>query len=497
MDYPGTLPYLSPNKIKNMSNTIRQLQPNAPWSFFADLNAVPRASKKEERIAQWVRDFGKKYGLETITDDFGNIIIKKPASPGREKRPVTILQGHIDMVHAKNTGVNFNFDTQGIDMYVDGDWVRARGTTLGADNGLGVASILAVLASKDIAHPPIEALFTLDEEQGLGGAKNLGRGLLKGKVLLNLDTEEDHVLTIGCAGGIDTLIQWNYREENAPESSTPFLIRVSNLSGGHSGMDINRGRGNANKLMARVLSACSAAGLRLSWFDGGNLRNEIPREAEAVVTVKNVKRFHKLLQAAEKEIKLEFQTVEPGLTITAGETVQPAGVMRKSDQAKFLSAMRAVHNGVYRMSPEIPGLVEASTNLAKVVLKNGQLHIGSLQRSSVESSKADVAAAFRAPFDLIGAKVETANAYPGWKPNPKSRIVQKMAGLYEKRFGHAPVIEACHAGLECGIIGERYSGLDMVSFGPLIEGAHSPDERASVSSFEKFWGFYLEVLAAI
>ena len=480
-----------------MSDQIRQLDPQLPWSLFADLNAIPRPSKKEQRIAQWVRDFAKKHQLESITDDFGNIIIKKPASPGREKSPVTILQGHLDMVHSKNADVKFDFDTQGIDMYADGDWVRARGTTLGADNGLGVAAILAVLASKDISHPPLEALFTLDEEQGLSGAKLLGRGLLKGKVLLNLDTEEDHVLTIGCAGGIDTLVEWAYKEVPASDKYQPFEIKVSSLQGGHSGMDIHRGRANANKLLVRTLMACAPAGLQLAAFDGGNLRNEIPREAVATVMVRNEKRFQKLLKAVAKELTVEYKTAEPGLQIAAKETATPARVMRRSDQQKFLSAIRSVHNGVYRMSPEIPGLVEASTNLAKITLGGSVLKIGSLQRSSVESSKADVAAAFRAPFDLLGAKVETANAYPGWKPDPSSKVVRKMAGIYEKRFGEKPVIEACHAGLECGIIGEAYPGLDMVSFGPTIQGAHSPDERASISSFRKFWGFYLEVLAAI
>ena len=480
-----------------MSDKIRQLEPSAPWNLFADLNAIPRASKKEGLIAQWVLDFGKKHGLETVTDDFGNIIIKKPASPGHEKRPVTILQGHLDMVHSKNADVEFDFENQGIDMYLDGDWVRARGTTLGADNGLGVAAILAVLASKDIAHPPLEALFTLDEEQGLGGAKNLGRGLLKGKVLLNLDTEEDHVLTIGCAGGIDTLVDWKYKEDTTPENTTPFSIKVSSLKGGHSGMDINQGRANANKILARVLMACLPAGLRLASFEGGNLRNEIPREANAVVMVRNEKRFSKLLREVEKEIATEYKTAEPNLKITASEAPKPAKVMRKADQARFLHAIRAVQNGVYRMSPEIPGLVEASTNLAKITLGDGQMTVGSLQRSSVESSKADVAAAFRAPFDMLGAQVQTGSEYPGWKPNPDSKIVQKMAGLYQQMFGNKPLIEACHAGLECGIIGQAYSGLDMVSFGPLIQGAHSPDERASVSSFKKFCGYYLEVLGAI
>lgn len=430
-----------------MSDQIRQLTPAAPWNIFADLNAIPRASKKEQRIAKWVQDFGRKLGLEVLTDDFGNVIIKKPASPGREKSPVTILQGHLDMVHSKNAEVAFDFDTQGIDMYVDDDWVRARGTTLGADNGLGVASILAVLASKDISHPPLEALFTLDEEQGLGGAKNLGRGLLKGKLLLNLDTEEDHVLTIGCAGGIDTLIDWQYKEDAAPENLKAFTVKVSSLRGGHSGVDIHLGRGNANKILARVLMACAPAGLRLATFDGGNLRNEIPREAKALVMVKNEKRFEKLLKAAAQEIATEYRTPEPNLKIAATEAPAPANVMRKGDQAKFLNAIRAVQNGVFRMSPEIPGLVEASTNLAKITLGTGQLTIGSLQRSSVESSKSDVAAAFRAPFDLLGAKVELANEYPGWKPNPSSKIVQKMAGIYQKMFGDAPTIEACHAGL--------------------------------------------------
>lgn len=480
-----------------MSTAVRQLEPSAPWNIFADLNAVPRPSKKEQRISKWVQDFGRNLGLEVLTDTFGNVIIKKPASPGREKSPVTIMQGHLDMVHSKNADVQFDFDTQGIDMYVDGDWVRARGTTLGADNGLGVAAILAVLASKDISHPAIEALFTLDEEQGLGGAKNLGRGLLKGKLLLNLDTEEDHVLTIGCAGGVDSLIEWNYKEEAAPDNGKSFLVQLSSLTGGHSGMDIHRGRGNGNKLLARVLMDCLPAGLRLSAFDGGNLRNEIPREAKAWVAVKNEKRFLKLLNAAEKELATEFKTVEPNLKVRATEAPLPGKLMRKVDQAKFLNALRAVHNGVFRMSPDIPGLVEASTNLAKIVLRDGHLNVGSLQRSSVESSKADVAAAFRAPFDLLGAEVELANAYPGWKPNPGSKLVQKMSGIYQKMFGDAPVIEACHAGLECGIIGEAYPGLDMVSFGPLIEGAHSPDERASVSSFQKFWKFYLEVLKSI
>ena len=494
---PVNTPLLFTSVLSSMSEQIRHLEPTAVWNFFADLNASPRASKKETHIAQWVQKFGRSHDLEVLTDDFGNIIIKKPASPGREKSPVVILQGHLDMVHSKNDTVDFNFDTQGIDMHVDGDWVRARGTTLGADNGLGVAAILAVLASNDIIHPPLEALFTLDEEQGLSGAKNLGRGLLSGTLLLNLDTEEDHVLTIGCAGGIDTLVEWSYTEEPAPATLSPFLLKVSNLLGGHSGMDINLGRGNANKILARVIMDCLPTGVHLSSFEGGNLRNEIPREASALVLVKDENQFLSLLESVEQALKAEYQTAEPNLKVTATAATLPSKMMGLSDQSKFLNAIRAVQNGVFRMSPEIPGLVEASTNLAKITLGGGSLTIGSLQRSSVESSKTDVAAAFRAPFDLLGATVENANEYPGWKPDPSSKIVQKMALIYQNMFGQKPVIEACHAGLECGIIGQAYPGLDMVSFGPLIQGAHSPDERASISSFQKFWKFYLAVLDAI
>jgi dipeptidase D len=477
--------------------SVRQLTPNAPWHYFAELNAIPRASKKEQQVAAWVINFARQLGLPVITDDFGNIIITKPGTKKLAQRPTVVLQGHLDMVHAKNNGVDFDFDRQGIDMFVDGDWVRAKGTTLGADNGLGVSAILAVLASKDLQHPPIEALFTLDEEQGLGGAKNLGRRLLKGRILLNLDTEEDHVLTIGCAGGIDTLVDWKYRESIALEGRTPFEVVVDGLSGGHSGMDINTGRANANKLLARVLLAADPAGIRLFEWDGGNLRNEIPREAKAKIWVKNLARFKKIFDPIVATVKHEYRVVEPNLHISLRPTDAPERVMSKRDHHLWLLALNAVHNGVYRMSPDVPGLVEASSNLAKVTLGGGRATVSSLQRSSVESSKMDVASTFRAPFDMIGAKVTTANDYPGWAPNPESKLVQQMAATYTRLFGAAPHIEACHAGLECGIIGEKYPKMDIVSFGPVIMGAHSPDERASISSFQKFWTFFTTVLAEL
>jgi dipeptidase D len=473
---------------------VQSIQPTEVWSQFAAINAIPRPSKKEERIAKFMADFGKSLGLEVLHDEIGNVIIKKPATKGKEKSPVVIMQAHLDMVHQKNEGTKFDFEKEGIKMFTDGDWVRAEGTTLGADNGLGVAAIMAVLASKSIAHPAIEALFTLDEEAGMGGAKNLGRGLLKGKLLLNLDTEEDHVFTIGCAGGLDTLVDWTYKTEAIPVGASAFAIKLSGMHGGHSGMEINLGRGNANKLMTRLLMDIQKSGVRLVSMEGGTARNAIPRECTAVVVTTKPASLEKLVKKIAKEIKTEFATPEPNLEIALNPIALPANVMARSSQKKFLMAMRSAHNGVFRMSPEVPELVEASSNLAIVRLGNGALHVGSLQRSSVESSKADVAAAFRAPFDLIGAKITNANGYPGWKPNPSSKLVKKMAGIYARMFQHAPHVEACHAGLECGIIGERYPGLDMISFGPNIKNAHSPGECASISSTAKFWEFLKVVL---
>ncbi len=476
---------------------IRSLSPESVWTHFAELNAIPRPSKREEKAAQMLVDFGHRLGLETIRDAFGNVIIKKPGTAGKTKRKPVILQAHIDMVHQKNEGTNFDFEQQGIEMWVDGDWVRAKGTTLGADNGLGVAAIMAVLSSSDLAHPPIEALFTLDEEAGMGGAKNLGKGLLKGKILLNLDTEEDHVFTIGCAGGLDTLIDWSYKEEPCPAQATGIKITLNGLKGGHSGMDIHTGRGNANKLMNRVLSACIKSGLRIGSIQGGSVRNAIPRESVAQVAVTKLSLFEKTFQTIVAEIQAEYATVEPGLSITWTSTAPPSSVMSARDQKRWLAAVRSVLNGVFRMSPDVPGLVETSSNFASIELKEGRFQGGTLQRSAIESGKLEVAAAVRAPFELIGAKISHANGYPGWKPNPNSPVLHQMVQRYNQLFGHEPVVEACHAGLECGIIGERYAGLDMISFGPNIRGAHSPEECASISSTQKFWKLLLATLSEL
>ena len=479
---------------------VKDLSPGALWQNFTRLNAVPRASKKEEQVIDFIWSFGESLGLDTFQDATGNVVIKKPATPGMENRQTVVLQSHLDMVHQKNGDTDFDFETQGIDMYVDGDWVKAKGTTLGADNGIGVATIMALLAATDVEHPALEALFTIDEETGMTGAKELDPAPFKGTILLNLDTEEDDELTIGCAGGIDTNTSYRYEEVAVTADHLAFEISVKGLTGGHSGMDIHKGRGNANKLMNRLLHAArKAVDLQLHRVNGGSLRNAIPRESTAVVVVPAAQ---KLLFLASFEIyatvlKEENQTVEPSLQLSVTDCPLPERVMADADFVKIINVLYAVPNGVYRMSPDIAGLVEASTNLARVMIKDGEFITQSLQRSSVESTKADVAQAVGAGFENMGCKVSLNGDYPGWKPNPDSAILRLMAKLYTDRFGKEPRVEACHAGLECGILGGHLPGMDMISFGPTIRGAHSPDERVQISSVEKFWSYLLDVLKAI
>jgi dipeptidase D len=484
-----------------MSQEIRNLEPKALWNKFADLNAVPRPSKKEERVIEFMKNFGTNLGLETFEDEIRNVIIRKPATPGMENRKALVLQGHLDMVHQKNADTVFDFDTQGIDMYVDGDWVRAKGTTLGADNGLGVATIMAILESKDIPHPAIEALFTIDEETGMTGALNLQGGILNGDILLNLDTEEDDEIGIGCAGGIDVTATAEYDEEETPEGSVAYSIKVKGLNGGHSGMDIHKGLGNANKIMNRLLfDGFDNFGLQISEIIGGSLRNAIPRESMAKVIIASVydEAFVFDMQQIVNEIKAEFQTTEPNLEVVFEklDTV-PATVMPSIAQFYFVRAMYTAHNGVYRMSADFDNLVETSNNIAKVVVGEGKLSVQCLTRSSVESSKFDMANALRSAFELMGCEVEFSGSYPGWSPNPKSEILDVLVSIYEKQNGAKPNVAACHAGLECGILGTNYPDMDMISFGPTIHGAHSPDERASISSAQKYWKFVLEILANI
>lgn len=484
-----------------MSQEIRNLEPKALWNKFADLNAVPRPSKKEERVIAFMMEFGQKLGLPTVKDHVGNVIIKKPATPGMENCKTIVMQSHLDMVHQKNNDTNFDFDTQGIEMYVDGDWVRAKGTTLGADNGLGVATIMAILESTDIPHPAIEALFTIDEETGMTGAMGLQGGMLDGEILLNLDTEEDDEIDIGCAGGVDVTATRTYNEEETPEGSVGYTITVKGLKGGHSGMDIHKGLGNANKIMNRLLfDGFENFGLQIAEISGGSLRNAIPRESVAKVIIAAIydEAFVFDMQEIINEIKVEFKTMEPNLTIEIVKSDStPAKVMDLGVQEGLLRAIYAAHNGVYRMSADMVDLVETSNNIARVIVKDGEISIQNLTRSSVESSKFDLANALRSAYELFGCEVEFTGSYPGWTPNVKSEILDVLTSIYEKQNGSKPNVVACHAGLECGILGTNYPNMDMISFGPTIHGAHSPDERASISSAQKYWKFVLEILQNI
>mgnify|MGYP000350828654 FL=1 len=480
-----------------MNSDIKNLEPKAVWKNFAALNAVPRPSKKEERVIQFMVDFGKNLNLKTMVDNVGNVIICKPASAGMENRKTVVMQSHLDMVHQKNSDTVFDFDTEGIKMFVDGDWVKADGTTLGADNGLGVAAIMGVLEATDIAHPAIEALFTIDEETGMTGAMGLEGGVLKGDILLNLDTEEDDEIGMGCAGGVDVTATRNYTEETTPENTTAFKISVTGLNGGHSGMDIIKGLGNANKIMNRLLfDGFTNFGLRVTEINGGSLRNAIPRESFADVVIDTASKEPFLFETQEliNSIKAEFIALEPNLSIDLSIIETPKKVMDLGVQEGLIKSIYGALNGVYRMSPDIDGLVETSNNIARIIVKDGAIKIGCLTRSSSETNKWDLANSLRSVFELAGFEVEFSGTYPGWLPNVNSEILDIVTKLYTELHNEKPNVAACHAGLECGILGQNYPKMDMVSFGPNIRGAHSPDERAQISSTAKFWKFLLEIL---
>lgn len=483
-----------------MSYIIKNLEPKEVWSRFADLNAVPRASKKEEKVQLFIEAFAASLNLPCFRDEVGNIIIRKPASSNSENKKAIILQAHLDMVHQKNNDTIFDFDTQGIDMFVDDDWVKARGTTLGADNGLGVACIMAILASTEIEHPAIEALFTIDEETGMTGALGLKGGLLSGKILLNLDTEDDDEIDIGCAGGMDVTAEKNYDTIVSPIHNVAKKIEVKGLAGGHSGMDIHKGLGNANKLMNRILyHLCIEIGGMIHSIEGGSLRNAIPRESNAIIS------FHPDLETntiskfelIKSQILSEYKSLEPNLSISISNTDNPGQAMDPLEEVRLIKTIYAAHNGVFRMSPDIDGLVEASNNVARVEVKNGKARILNLTRSSVESTKWDVATSLKSTFELAGFDVTFSGDYPGWSPNVKSEILKISTELYKQINNSEPRIVACHAGLECGILGRNYPGMEMISFGPTIKGAHSPDERASISSLQKFYHFLKQVLKNI
>lgn len=476
-----------------MSNHVRNLEPKALWNHFEDLNAIPRPSKKEERVIAFMKAFGEGLNLPTYVDACGNVIITKPATAGMENRKTVILQSHLDMVHQKNADTVFDFSSQGIQSWIDGDWVKARGTTLGADNGMGVAAIMSLLTSDSISHPPLEALFTIDEETGMTGAFNLEKGILKGQILLNLDTEDDDEFSIGCAGGIDTNTHFVCSMISPAAGAIAYRITVNGLKGGHSGVDIHLERGNANKIMNRLLCNAENHDLRIAELDGGSLRNAIPRESFATITV-NSAAYLDEFEARAKAIKEEFKLQDGNLNIEISPVNLPEKVLSAEDTQKITTAIAAVHNGVFRMSSAIKGLVETSSSFARVSIKEGVFVSQSLQRSSVDSSKIDVAQTVAAPFRLMGCEVEHRGSYPGWAPNPTSEILDLMEHLYEKLFASKPKVMAIHAGLECGIIGERVPGLDMISFGPTIKNPHSPDEMVNIASVQKFWNFLLEIL---
>ncbi|WP_028375190.1 aminoacyl-histidine dipeptidase [Leeuwenhoekiella sp. MAR_2009_132] len=479
---------------------IRELEPKAIWKNFANLNAVPRPSKQEEQVIAFMKAFGEGLNLETFVDEVGNVIIRKPATQGLEDRKMVVLQSHLDMVHQKNNATEFDFATQGIKMKVEGDWVKAEGTTLGADNGLGVATIMALLESDAIPHPALEALFTIDEETGMTGAMGLKGGVLKGDILLNLDTEEDDEIGVGCAGGVDITATRSYNLEDVEEGKTGFKLTVNGLQGGHSGMEIIKGLGNANKFMNRfLLDGFENYGLRIEEITGGGLRNAIPRESVSKFCIDSIhsEAFKSDIAEFAEILKEEYKTLEPNLQVELEEIALPKKVMSLGVQEGFLKAIQAAWNGVYRMSPDIENLVETSNNVARVSVKDGQIEVLCLTRSSVESSRTDLANTLRSVFELIGCEVVTSGEYPGWKPNMDSPILKVLVDKYKKINNEEPHVAACHAGLECGILGQNYPDMDMISFGPTIRGAHSPDERVSIASVQKFWIFIQDILKDI
>ncbi len=479
---------------------IRNLEPKAVWNIFQQLCDIPRPSKKEQKAVEYAKNFGEKLGLETIVDAVGNVIIKKPATKGMEDRKTVVLQGHLDMVPQANSSVNHNFETDPIQAYIDGEWVTAKETTLGADNGMGVAAAMAVLQATDIEHGPIEALFTIDEETGMTGAENLQPGVLDADILINMDSEDEGELYIGCAGGVDTNAKFYYKEENVPADSVAFRIDVKGLKGGHSGMDIPLGRGNSNKIINRVLYTVNKSlEIRIADIQSGSLRNAIPREGFAVVTLPNsqVGEFKNFIDELIPMIKSELARTEPDLDIAYIETDIPSKVIDEKTSNNLIKALYGFPNGVIRMSDAMEGLVETSTNLAIVKKHNGFIEVASLQRSSVDSAKEDLANMIRCVLELAGAEVVHEGAYPGWKPNIDSPILKTMQDVYNKKWGKIPEIKAIHAGLECGIIMENYPNLDTISFGPTIRYPHSPDEKVNIKTVGMFYEFLLETLKNI
>lgn len=481
---------------------IADLQPNALWAIFDQMTQIPRPSNFEDKIQEWAYNFGKDLGLETLRDKAGNIIIRKPATPGMENRKPVILQAHLDMVPQKNSDKQHDFAKDPIETIVDGNWVRANGTTLGADNGIGASAIFAVLAAKDIAHGPIEALFTATEETGMDGANGIEAGILNGEILINTDSEDEGELYVGCAGGEDVSAKFKYEPKKTSKKYVGYKLSITGMKGGHSGIDIVLGRGNAIKVFFRLLDFASYPyAVRLAGIDGGSLRNAIPREAFGIIAVKQKKNegFVESINMMADVIKKELAATEPDMKITIEKTETPKFVMDKFTQLMLTKAIVALPNGVIRMSDSMPGLVETSSNLAIVKSdeKKKRISIACLMRSSVDSAKEDLGSRMHAVFMLAGVNTKFSGAYPGWKPNMDSPVLKTMQDIYKKMYGKIPEVKAIHAGLECGILGGKYPDWDMISFGPTIRFPHSPDEKVNIPSVQKFWDFMLETLKNI
>jgi dipeptidase D len=480
-----------------MSDEIKKLEPKEVWKHFYALTQVPRPSKHEDKIQQFMLQFGDELGLETMRDKVGNIIIRKPATPGMEDRKGIILQAHLDMVPQKNSATNHDFETDPITTVIDGEWVRAKGTTLGSDNGIGVASIMAVLESKEIAHGPIEALLTCDEETGMTGANGLKPGLLHGEILLNLDSEDEGELYIGCAGGVDVTADFKFKEVEVPPFYVPYKVSLTGLKGGHSGLDINLGRGNANKILIELLKrAGDKFGTRLAGFEGGNLRNAIPREAFATVVLPESKKdaFKEFVADFEENAKTMFKEADPGLMITVNTTRMPNHILDENTQKNLYESLEILPNGMISMIKDMPEVVETSTNLAIVKTQNSVVFVACLLRSSVDDHKMKLADQMSGIFRNAGATATIAGEYPGWKPDIHSPILETMKEVYRVHFGKIPQVKVIHAGLECGILGAQYPHWDMISFGPTIRGPHSPDEKVHIESVGLFWEFLMETL---
>lgn len=479
----------------------KDLKPAAVFHYFEEICQVPRPSKKEEKIVAYLKEFGKKHNLETKVDEVGNVLIKKPASKGMENCKTVVLQSHVDMVCEKNNNVSHDFLTDPIETIIDGEWMKANGTTLGADNGIGVATELAILADDTLEHGPIECLFTIDEETGLTGAFALKEGFMNGDILLNLDSEDEGELFIGCAGGIDSVAEFNYYEADVPDGYFFCKIEVKGLKGGHSGGDIHLGRANANKILNRFLTlAFSKYDLYLCEIDGGNLRNAIPREAHAIIAIPEANK-HDLrtdLNVFTAEVQAEYAVTDPDIELILSSEPARAKAIDADTTQRLLQTLYAVPHGVYAMSQDIPGLVETSTNLASIKMKPGNIiRIETSQRSSTASSKQDIANMVRTVFEMGGAVVTFGDGYPGWKPNTHSEILEIATASYKRLFGVDAQVKAIHAGLECGLFLDKYPSLDMISFGPTLQGVHSPDERMLIPTVEKFWLHLTDILKHI